>query len=140
MTGKWPSFNTADLGGTPQDDAEMIRRWRAYERDMLAIIAKGGVHQDDDGWWVDDATGELIGPDPSIERPMADGDLATARPISEALPPLHDSIQRARGRPRVERPKEAVTLRVDPETVSRFKSTGRNWRAQMAKILDDAKP
>ena len=59
MTSKWPQFITKDLG--PDDDAEMMRRWQAYDRDMRAIIAKGGVHQDDDGWWVDDATGELIG-------------------------------------------------------------------------------
>ena len=65
----WPSFVTKDL--SPDDDAEWQRRWEAYDRDMRALIAAGGVHQDEDGWWVDDATGELIGPDPEIERPLA---------------------------------------------------------------------
>lgn len=69
MTRRWPSFKTADLGDTPEDDAEMERRWQVYDREMKALIAAGGVHQDEDGWWVDDATGELIGPDPDIERP-----------------------------------------------------------------------
>jgi hypothetical protein len=52
----------------------MQRRWENYDREMKAIIAAGGVHQDRDGWWIDDATGELIGPDPSIERPLTDED------------------------------------------------------------------
>jgi hypothetical protein len=85
MTRVWPSFVTKDLG--PGNDAEMFRRWQAYDRDMRAIIAAGGVHQDEDGWWIDDATGEIIGPDPDIERPLMDGDAAPA-PVSfaEAFP------------------------------------------------------
>ena len=71
MASKWPQFVTRDLGDSEQDDAEMQRRWETYDRDMRALIAKGGVHQDEDFWWVDDATGELIGPDPEIERPQA---------------------------------------------------------------------
>lgn len=55
------------------------------------------------------------------------------------LPELYESIQRARGRPRVERPKEAVTLRIDPDTLARFKATGKNWRTKMAEVLDAAK-
>lgn len=137
MTGKWPKFITKDLG--PDDDAEMMRRWQAYDRDMRAIIAKGGVHQDDDGWWVDDATGELIGPDPDIERPRSSDEIAGAKPFAEALPDLADSIKRSRGRPKVENPKEAVTLRLSPDTVERFKAAGDDWRARMAETLERAK-
>lgn len=137
MTSKWPQFITKDLG--PDDDAEMMRRWQAYDRDMRAIIAKGGVHQDDDGWWVDDATGELIGPDPDIERPRSSDEIAGAKPFAEALPDLADSIKRSRGRPKVENPKEAVTLRLSPDTVERFKAAGNDWRARMAETLERAK-
>lgn len=137
MTNKWPQFVTKDLG--PDDDAEMMQRWQAYDREMRAIIAKGGVHQDDDGWWVDDATGELIGPDPDIERPLSSGEIARAKPFAEALPDLAESIKRSRGRPKVENPKEAVTLRLSPGTVERFKAAGDDWRARMAETLERAK-
>jgi len=82
---KWPSFVTWDLGDSPEDDAEMTRRWEVYDREMKALIAAGGVHQDDDSWWVDTATGELIGPDPDIERPMTSEELAKAITLTTAL-------------------------------------------------------
>lgn len=66
-------------------------------------------------------------------------DIKGARPFAEALPDLMDGIRRARGRPRVESPKEAVTLRLDPSTLARFRSTGKDWRARMARALDRAK-
>jgi hypothetical protein len=47
--------------------------------------AAGGVHRDADGWWVEDATGELIGPDPELERPRRADELAAMRPLAEAL-------------------------------------------------------
>ena len=97
MNSKWPQFVTKDLGDTPQDDAEMQRRWLQYDREMKALIAAGGVHQDEDGWWVDDTTGELIGPDPEIERPSTDEELAQFRTFPEVFPDLGESIRRGRG-------------------------------------------
>ena len=77
---KWPSFETHDLDpDTDEGGAEMERRWRKYDREMQALIAAGGVHQDFDGWWVETSTGELIGPDPSIERPLFMDDRGIAR-------------------------------------------------------------
>lgn len=67
-----------------------------------------------------------------------DEELARARPFAEAFPDLMASIKRARGRPKVERPKEAVTLRLDPAIVSRFKQSGKDWRARMAEALEKA--
>lgn len=96
MTEKWPSFITIDLGTSEEDDAEMQRRWEAYEREMQAIIASGVAHQDEDGWWVHTATGELIGPDPEIERPRTDEELARAKPFAEALPELAAATRKAR--------------------------------------------
>jgi uncharacterized protein (DUF4415 family) len=53
---------------------------------------------------------------------------------------LYENIQRSRGRPRIEKPKEAITLRVDPDTLARFKASGKDWRSRMAEVLDAAKP
>lgn len=140
MTSKWPQFITKDLTDSEEDAAELQRRWEVYDREMKALIAAGTVHRDEDGWWVDDATGELIGPDPEIERPLTAEDFSRMRPLKQALPDLYESIQRSRGRPRIEKPKEAVTLRVDPDTLEKFKARGKDWRARMAKVLDAAKP
>ncbi|WP_210257250.1 hypothetical protein [Chelativorans sp. ZYF759] len=96
VTDKWPTFITVDLGATEQDDAEMLRRWTVYDQRMKTLIAAGGVHQDEDGWWVDTATGELIGPDPELERPLSAEELTIARPFAEALPDLYESIKRMR--------------------------------------------
>jgi uncharacterized protein (DUF4415 family) len=138
---KWPSFETWDLDvGTEAGDAEVERRWRVYDREMKALIAKGGVHQDRDGWWVDDATGELIGPDPEIERPMTEEELANAKPFAEVFPELAASIRRNRGRPKSEKPRAAVTLRLDPDTVSRFAASGPGWRRRMAEIIEKSNP
>lgn len=138
MNKTWPSFVTKDLGDTPEDEAEMQRRWEIYNREMQAIISRGGVHQDSDGWWVDDVSGELIGPDPEIERPLTDAELSDAKPFKVALPELYESLRRARGRPKVEKPKQAVTLRLDPDTLAFFKEDGPDWRIRMAQALDDA--
>lgn len=139
MTDKWPRFITKDLGDTEKDAAEMMRRWEEYNRQMKALIATGGVHQDDDGWWVDDATGELIGPDPEIERPRSDTELAKASPLKKALPELYESIQRARGRPRSDDPKEAITIRLPRSVLERWQREP-DWRTKMAEVLDAAKP
>ncbi|MDP3896633.1 MAG: BrnA antitoxin family protein [Mesorhizobium sp.] len=138
MTRQWPSFMTKDLDG-PDDDAEMQRRWEIYDREMKALIAAGGVHQDEDGWWVDDASGELIGPDPEIERPRTYEELAGARPLADALPELHASIQRARGRPVTGKARQVVSIRLDPEVVEKFKATGPGWHKRINDVLKKAK-
>lgn len=138
MARQWPQFVTKDLGDSEEDYAELQRRWAAYDRDMHRIIAAGGVHLDEDGWWVDDATGELIGPDPSIERPLTEAEAQTLKPFHEVLPEVAEAIRRGRGRPRLPNAKQAVTLRLDPEVVERFKSTGDDWRTRMAQVLKDA--
>ena len=71
---------------------------------------------------------------------VTDEQAAQARPFAEALPDLMASVVRSRGRPRVEHPKEAVTLRLDPETVAKFKAAGHDWRARMGEALKRAQP
>lgn len=35
-------------------------------------------------------------------------------------------------------PKEAVSLRLDPVVLARFKATGKGWRLAMAAVLEEA--
>jgi uncharacterized protein (DUF4415 family) len=136
MGKNWPAFVTKDLDmSTPEGDAEMQRRWEVYDREMKALIAAGGVHQDEDGWWVDDATGELIGPDPEIERPRTADELAQFRPLTEAMPELAESIRRSRGRPRSDSPKRQVTLRLDAEVLDRLRQSGPGWQSRVNDAL-----
>ncbi|MGB3445356.1 MAG: BrnA antitoxin family protein [Xanthobacteraceae bacterium] len=48
-------------------------------------------------------------------------------------------MKRSRGRPKVENPKEAVTLRLSPGTVEKFKATGDNWRPGWPRRLNGRK-
>lgn len=133
--GKWPEFVTKDLDDSDAGDAEMLRRWQSYDREMRALIAKGGVHQDEDWWWVDDATGELIGPDPEIERPWTEAEMAQAKPFAELFPELAAQIRRSRGRPTVTDPKQQVTLRLDAEVLSRLRASGKGWQSRVNDAL-----
>jgi uncharacterized protein (DUF4415 family) len=137
MASKWPQFITHDLGDDA-DDAEMMRRWTVYDQEMKALIAKGGVHQDGDGWWIDDATGELIGPDPEIERPLNDAEIARLRPFAEVFPDLAESIKRSRGRPPKDHPKQQVTLRLDAEVLERLRASGKGWQRRVNEVLKKA--
>lgn len=70
---------------------------------------------------------------------MTEEDIRNAKPFAEAFPALAESIKRSRGRPKVESPKEAVTLRLSPETVARFKAAGsKDWRARMSEVIEKA--
>ena len=156
MARTWPIFTTRDLGDSPEDDAEMARRWERYNTEMQAIIAAGGVHQDADGWWIDDATSDLIGPDPEMERPLTDEEMANAVPFSEAHPELAASIvrerpelaesmrrsaeafHRRRGRPPVASPKQQVSIRLDADVLAKLKATGPGWQGRVNDILRKA--
>ena len=78
-----------------------------------------------------------IASDPDAPE-ATDEQLAQAKPFAKAFPDLMESIKRARGRPRVAAPKEAVTLRLDPATVARFKASGKDWRVKMSELLEKA--
>lgn len=81
---------------------------------------------------------EMIASDPDNPE-LTDAQIAKAKPFAEAFPDLYASIKRSRGRPKVESPKEAVTLRLSPDVVEKFKAKGDDWRARMAKALERAK-
>lgn len=81
---------------------------------------------------------QQIASDPDAPE-ATDEQLAQAKPFAEAFPDLAESIKRSRGRPKVDNPKEAVTLRLNPETLAKFRARGDDWRAAMAEVLDKAK-
>ena len=66
-------------------------------------------------------------------------DFAQAKPFAEVFPDLAESIKRARGRPAVEAPKQAVSLRLDPDVIAKFKATGKGWQSRINAVLRDAK-
>jgi uncharacterized protein (DUF4415 family) len=68
---------------------------------------------------------------------LTDKQIAAAKPIAEVFPALSEAIKRARGRPKLDAPREAVTLRVSPETIARYKAIGgKEWRATMTEMLE----
>jgi uncharacterized protein (DUF4415 family) len=70
---------------------------------------------------------------------LTDEQLSELRPFREVHPVLCEAIKRGPGRPRLDFPKEAVTLRLSPETIARYKSIGGDdWRARMTETLERA--
>lgn len=136
MTKVWPKFVTKDLGNTDEDTVEMQRRWEVYDREMRALISKGGVYLDEDGWWIDEASGELIGPDPELERPRFDDNDTEAKSFDEVFPDLAEKARR--GRPPSDNPKVAVSIRLDQDVVEAFKKEGPGWQTRMNDILKAA--
>lgn len=66
-------------------------------------------------------------------------DFRNAKPFAEALPELYESIQRARGRPPVENPRQQISIRLDPDVVAKFKATGKGWQSRINEVLKQAK-
>lgn len=79
----------------------------------------------------------MIASDPDNPE-ITDVQIKGRKTFAEAFPDLADSIKRGRGRPKLDNAKEAVTLRIDPATVARFKALGDNWRSIMADVLEHA--
>ena len=63
----------------------------------------------------------------------------TAAHLRRGLPRLAESIRRSRGRPPKPEAKLAVTLRLDPDTLARFKAQGPDWRTRMSEALKRAR-
>ncbi len=80
----------------------------------------------------------------AVDSPeLTDEELANMKPATEVLPAEFfkavEDTRRSRGRPKVDAPKEAVTLRLSPALVARFKASGKDWRAKMSEALEKAK-
>lgn len=76
-----------------------------------------------------------------VDSPEAtDEHLAQARPFAEAFPELAEGIRRSRGRPpSAEGPRQQTSIRLDPEVIEKFRSTGPGWQGRINDILKAAK-
>ena len=73
---------------------------------------------------------------PRNESPeMTAADFARARPMREVMPDVVEAMKRGRGRPKVEHPKQRVSLRLDPAVVKAFKATGEGWQGRINDTL-----
>jgi uncharacterized protein (DUF4415 family) len=67
--------------------------------------------------------------------PLTERQLSRMRPAAEVLP---DIVKAARGRPKLDAPKELVTLRLDADLVSHFRGKGSGWRTVINDTLRKA--
>jgi uncharacterized protein (DUF4415 family) len=74
------------------------------------------------------------------ENPEWTGDdFARARPGSELLPQdLLAAFGKKRGRPKLAAPKTSVSLRIDPDVLAYYKSTGGGWQGRINDVLRKA--
>lgn len=66
---------------------------------------------------------------------MSAEDFARAKPARKVAPKVVAAMKRARGRPKLERPKEHVTLRLDAAIVEAFKAEGPGWQGRINDAL-----
>jgi len=78
-------------------------------------------------------------PDDDIPE-MTDADFAAAKSLKAEMPEVVAAMKRGRGRPKVESPKERVSLRLDPKIVAAYKATGEGWQSRINDILARALP
>ena len=80
----------------------------------------------------------MIASDPDAPE-ATDEQLAQARPFTEAFPALAETMRRSTGgRPKLDAPKVAVSLRLDQDVVARFKAGGPGWQSRMNRALREA--
>lgn len=85
---------------------------------------------------------QMIVSDPDAPE-ASDAQMAEARPFAAVFPDLaasidREMIRRGRGRPPVDAPKVAVTIRIEPEVLQRYQAQGKDWRSRMTEALRKA--
>jgi len=70
---------------------------------------------------------------------LTDEDFRNARPFAEVFPELAESIRRnLGGRPKLDHPKQPVSIRLDQDVVEHFKAGGEGWQSRMNEALRKA--
>lgn len=69
--------------------------------------------------------------------------IAQARPAREVLPKIFGAqtaaaMLKPRGRRKSPTSKVAISLRLSPDTLARWKATGPGWQTRMAEVLQEA--
>lgn len=72
--------------------------------------------------------------DVSDNRELTKADFANAKPFAKAFPDLAASIRKGRG-PNKSPTKKLVSLRLSPEVIEHFKSTGPRWQSRIDETL-----
>lgn len=83
--------------------------------------------------------GKRIIPDEDIPE-MTDADFAAAKSLRVGMPDVVEAMKRGRGRPKVQNPKQRVSLRLDPKVIAAYKATGEGWQSRINEILARALP
>lgn len=80
----------------------------------------------------------MIASDPDAPE-ATDEQICQAKPFAEVFPALAETMRRnTLGRPKAENPKVAVSLRLDPEILARFKASGPGWQTRINDALREA--
>jgi uncharacterized protein (DUF4415 family) len=61
-----------------------------------------------------------------------------AKPLKDVLPALAEASVRSRGRPKLESPKEQVTLRLDANVLRAYRAAGPGWQSRINATLAKA--
>ena len=77
-------------------------------------------------------------PDYDPVAPLTDEEIEGLRPAAEIFAELGLPMPQKVGRPKSENPKVPVTMRLDPDVLAYFKSTGPGWQTRMGEILAKA--
>lgn len=82
----------------------------------------------------------IVKPNPEMvddENPeWTDEMFSHAKNISE-IPEMQAFIKSNRGRPKSNHPKKSISIRLSPDVLDYFKSTGKGWQTRIDKILTD---
>ena len=70
---------------------------------------------------------------------LTDEQLANLRPVAEVFPELAEKFRQAAGRPKAAQTKKAVSVRLDPDVLEKFRATGPGWQTRINEVLKAAK-
>ena len=76
---------------------------------------------------------KMIASDPDNPE-LTDDEISRLRPLREALPALAANLEKAvaaRGRPKADKVKTPVSLRLDPDVIDHYKATGKGWQSRI---------
>jgi uncharacterized protein (DUF4415 family) len=77
-------------------------------------------------------------PDYDPAAPLTDEEIKHLRPAREFFAERGIPMPRPVGRPRQEKTKVRVTMRIDPDVLEHFKAQGPGWQTRMGKVLEKA--
>ncbi|AHF85901.1 hypothetical protein RLEG3_30585 [Rhizobium leguminosarum bv. trifolii WSM1689] len=77
----------------------------------------------------------------SDNPPLSKEEMARAKPFKEAFPDVAKKMETAiaaRGRPKLDNPKQPLNIRLDADIIQFYKATGKGWQSRMNDALRKA--